>query len=266
MSNGARVLRRSQRGKALSLRNNSTDSAGQPSVDVIDIDALSAQLADSARVASMETKRRERTGSHSRRMGTYICGAVVSVLIHVVLLGSITLGAPARKVPKPQTESAAFVSRQEHEGEVVTTLLILNDSSITPPDQDDDFTTYATAAADQALPAAMLMSSDAIRNPQLNLEEAKDGEDESAKAVIADTAGLSELFGRYMGQVKARIERAWTYPTKGSRKSNRMSTAECRKSCFSIALRIRSGSVRSCRLSSKHHRCPRRRTREYFRR
>jgi hypothetical protein len=115
-------------------------------------------------------------------------------------------------------EGTAASSQHDHASEFVSVLLILNDHSITPPDRAPDESAYEAqqALTQPSKEAALLTSLDTVQMPTLS--GSADGNDANALAAEAagNEAGHAMLFGRYMGQVKARIERAWEYPLDSS--------------------------------------------------
>jgi hypothetical protein len=149
-----------------------------------------------------------------RRWGTYSAGALFSLCLHALLFGTIIFGTHGRPPLKPLTEGASASQQNEHATEFVSTLLLLDDHSITSPDQPPDDSAY------EALQPNSQPVSDSVFIAALNTPTLPEpggsvaGADENAPSSEAagDEAGRAVLFGRYMGQIKARIERAWDYP------------------------------------------------------
>lgn len=140
-----------------------------------------------------------------------------SALLHTLLIGSALLGTPGRPPLKPLNEGAPASSTSPIATEFVTTLLLFTDHSITPPDRPIDNSAYTTSNDAQQQPDQPILTTFKIPAPP-QTSGSDDGTDETSPTVDAmgDAAGRAMLFGRYMGQIKARIERAWDYPNSPS--------------------------------------------------
>lgn len=148
-----------------------------------------------------------------RRLGTYSLGVLFTLSLHLALLSSMLLGTAGKPPLKPLTEGALASSPNSDASEFVTTLILLNDHSITPSDQPADESAYASPQL--ALPPAkaeVIIASLDVTVPEVG--GSANGTDANSPTIEAtgDDTGRAMLFGRYMGQVKARIERAWEYP------------------------------------------------------
>lgn len=150
-----------------------------------------------------------------RRVGTYCLGVLFTVSLHVALLSSMLLGTAGKPPLKPLTEGAPASSPNNDASEFVTTLILLNDHSITPSDQPADESAYAPQqlAAQPTKAEVMIASLDAPAPPEVGGSATGTDANSPTSEATGDDAGRAMLFGRYMGQIKARIERAWEYPT-----------------------------------------------------
>lgn len=150
-----------------------------------------------------------------RRWGARAAATLLTLAIHAALVGTAFLGSAGRPPLKPLNEGASASSQSDNATEFVSVMLLLSDHSITPPDQLPDDSAYAThnVADSLAKDAVLLTSINKPKPPEISGSDG--GTDESAPTAEAmgDEAGRAMLFGRYMGQIKARIERAWEYPT-----------------------------------------------------
>ena len=140
--------------------------------------------------------------------------AVISVALHVLLIGSALVGTSGRPPLKPLNEGAPASSDNANATEFVTTLLRLNDRSITPPDRPADDSAYAAASTvETAAPQELIVTTpETPKPPELSGSDAGTDETSPTAEAMGDAAGRAMLFGRYMGQIKARIERAWEHP------------------------------------------------------
>jgi TonB C terminal len=130
----------------------------------------------------------------ARWQGTSI-GVFLTVLLHVLMLGPLVLGNLKTRAPIPN-QSGAGASAMRSPSPPVMTLILFNDAVIRSP---NDFS--VTIASPDRLPARPL-------------EERDDTEKERSTVADAqgDQAQRALLFGQYMGQVTARVERAWLRP------------------------------------------------------
>jgi hypothetical protein len=112
----------------------------------------------------------------------------VSVLLHALMLETILLGGSGKNVPvQPQSPSIGGMPGEDN----AMTVQFLSE----PP------------------PQALSVPTPQLIDVPLSPVDPPDelvAENDSASA--AEDPGDSELFGRYMGQVSARIERAWLRP------------------------------------------------------
>ncbi len=147
------------------------------------------------------------------RWPVWSAAMIFTILLHTLIFGSLLLGSPGRKYKPPPSEGASTSTQNNAQGEFVSTLVLINDHSITSPEVSDDSTYVVMQQKDQsaATPDFAVLSS----TPQLEIAGSEDSTTDTNTASIAagDGAGRAMLFGRYMGQIKARIERAWIYPT-----------------------------------------------------
>jgi len=149
-----------------------------------------------------------------RRWGLNGLGALISVGLHVLLVGGVIIGASGRPTVKPPIEGAAPSSQNDNATEFVSAMLLFNDRSITPPDQSANDSAYAVQKEEKLVAdkAVLLSAVDTPPVPQVEGGDVSGDEDSPTVEATGDDAGRAMLFGRYMGQIKARIERAWDQP------------------------------------------------------
>lgn len=136
-------------------------------------------------------------------------GALASLFLHALVLGPFMLGTAASNLREPDMQGIG-ASSIKSDAEPVMTLIFINDPQVaqpsTPPPEKvasigRDITDLVSVASLESLPAAPLMTIDARDDPNLPTPESTD--DQSERAL---------LYGRYMNQITARIERAWERP------------------------------------------------------
>jgi len=143
-------------------------------------------------------------------------GAFVTFVVHALLFGSLAVGSGHRKVLPPLIEGFQAVEHNAEGLELVSALLFVNDHSITTPD-DQNASAYQTDEEKQHEPTqeTTLVASTGKGSPPQS-ENADSDENAQARDATGDGADMAMLFGRYMGQIKARIERAWEHPINAS--------------------------------------------------
>jgi hypothetical protein len=175
-------------------------------------------------------RREEATTSHvalfvalanerARRCGTWIGAALITALVHGLLIGSLLTGTGIKRLRPPLAEGVTVSALTGESSELVSTYVVINDHSITPAEERDDSAYAVATSTAKAVDEALL--SIAIEAPQLpSISGSDDGvRDSPSDEANGNGAEAAMLFGRYMGQIKARIERAWRYPPSTSSKT-----------------------------------------------
>lgn len=192
----------------------SNQSPSRYDVEVLTADDVWAQFGPKL-ASAMPAKSSQPGGISWWRVWISSAGALSTLALHGLLLGTILLGTAGRPLskPVPLTEGAAVASQNENATEFVSVLLFLTNHSITPPDWSPDESAYSLAGkAEQQNAEALIASLEAMQAPQLSGSEGGEDEASPTEEATGNGAGRAILFGRYMGQIKARIERAWSFP------------------------------------------------------
>ncbi|MES1190873.1 MAG: TonB C-terminal domain-containing protein [Steroidobacter sp.] len=189
-------------------------------MEVIVIDDPWAEFGPALPESSASKKQIPRSSWNGlRRWPVWSAATIFTVLLHALLLGSLIAGSSSRKHRVPHTEGA-FATQNTDATEFVSTLIFIRDHSITTPQtqQDSAYAVPPSLKVPDIKPPEISIPSPDI---QVNVAGSDDGTDDTAKNITtqSDGAGEAVLFGRYMGQIKARIERAWDYPADSSRQS-----------------------------------------------
>jgi hypothetical protein len=137
-------------------------------------------------------------------------GLFATVLLHLFIAAPVVLGFAAHK-SRPKTPdgvgSVAFASQ----GEQVESMILLDLSAFYASEEQDlkkpDMDAEGILLEELKL---QLVSLDPKPPAELPIDQADLAETENV--ATGDPAGNAALFGRYMGQVSARIERAWMRP------------------------------------------------------
>jgi hypothetical protein len=129
-------------------------------------------------------QRRQSATVLPRRAGVSALGLLISMLLHSVLLGSLWWGGALLTSPRDKASEGAGASAQASIAEPGPTLILIN---LTAP-----------ATARPAVP----LTRDATQ------------QDDSANTTdaVGNDAQRALLMGMYLGQIRARIDRAWSRP------------------------------------------------------
>jgi hypothetical protein len=139
-----------------------------------------------------------------------LLGALGSVLLHVMLLTPILWGGTAHKAHLPDLQ--AVISRAADSSKESTMTVVF----VEEPDPDGK--TGPTTAGIASLPAPseilVPVAAPDLGPPPLALGQADSGEDDGHAAVPAGETdpGRALMLGRYLGQIAARVQRAWIRP------------------------------------------------------
>lgn len=153
---------------------------------------------------------RPRTNPRREWWASGLCLAVV-IALHGAVFSPLLLGTPAKTKRVPEDEQGAGSAAIVASAEMVTTLTLI---SLTGPSSEQEQSSLAELASRGAVvPNLSLLIASPSPDPLYDFEEDANEEQESA---TEQPTGLGEhhamLFGRYMGQVTARIDRAWMRP------------------------------------------------------
>jgi hypothetical protein len=136
-------------------------------------------------------------------------GVALTGLVHMLFVSPFILGVAAHKT-RPSPDGIG-ITAWASQGEQYESMMLI-DLSALESDSELDLAMHkpneSQAAGDVPL---MLVSYEPSPPPELEIEEDAEEAEEASKAA-GDPAGNAALFGKYMGQVAARIERAWMKP------------------------------------------------------
>jgi hypothetical protein len=142
---------------------------------------------------------------HQQGWTTRVVALSATVLLHALVFQSAMLGTKAAK-RTPEATGPGASAIESDSGSVMSLVLIhLPDSSNSPA--IEDVASRGTAALN---PVIQIVSPDPT--PSVNLEESFTDDSSDTTQTAGDPAMQSALFGRYVGQIDARIQRAWRKP------------------------------------------------------
>jgi hypothetical protein len=130
-----------------------------------------------------------------------------TVLVHLLLATPLVLGTAAHKKRTPDGDgTVASASR----GETYERMVLLDLSAVSTSESETPLIPIDSEGIDAREFELQLVSSDPKPPAELKPEDFEEAE--TANDATGDPTGNAALFGRYMGQVTARIERAWMRP------------------------------------------------------
>jgi hypothetical protein len=143
-----------------------------------------------------------------RRTGVAGFGAVASVVFHVLIVAPIVWSPSTQRKNLPNTQGAA-ASRDTIDGEHAMTVVFIDDATSIHYLSNNVDSTIAPLT-----PTFLLPISVASVSGSAGIDQLFDVSDRGTRRQEAhgDQSGHALMFGRYMGQISARIERGWRRP------------------------------------------------------
>lgn len=147
---------------------------------------------------------------HSRsslyRWSSHAVGVGGTLLMHALLFQAATLGASGPKSRAPE-ETGPGASAITSGVDLSMTLVLVQLPGVTHSN-----TLQALASSGVAPVNGPIQMISPDPTPAFDVQDESDDESAEASQTVGDTATQSLLFGRYTGQINARIERAWRKP------------------------------------------------------
>lgn len=146
-------------------------------------------------------------GRWINRWPSHAIGACGALLVHAFMLQAVSLGASAPK-QRAERETGPGASALVSGADPIMTLVLVQLPGVMRSDPLEQLASRGTAAANATIE---VLSPDPA--PALEIEEAAETDENSeAPQSVGDPATRSMLFGRYTGQINARVGRAWIKP------------------------------------------------------
>jgi hypothetical protein len=133
-----------------------------------------------------------------------------TLLVHALVFQSVLLGTRAHKVrpPDAQGPGATLIKSASEPAEA---LILVELPSVDMKTQALSEDLASEGSAPKNLLVTMI-SPDALPHIDIPADKLDDNAETNASVDSGDPAGRALLFGRYSGQIQARIERAWRRP------------------------------------------------------
>lgn len=182
-----------------------------------------------------------RAGSSVQRWSSRLVGLCGALLLHALLFQAVTLGTSARKSRAPE-ETGPGASAVVSGANMSMTLVLVQLPGVEHSNTLEEIASRGFAPANAAI---QVVSPDPA--PAFDGQETAAEQDADAAVTAGDPAVRSMLFGRYTGQISARIERAWRKPRSPvvDETTNRLITTSgtessdpARKDLFQCSVRI----------------------------
>jgi TonB C terminal len=135
-----------------------------------------------------------------------VAGVAASVLLHGLLLTPLLWGGHHHARPMPNDEGASASPHDAKSLESMMVVFMEDSAAIHDPSESEDALTHFLLPEPPILP---------IARPRVSVEALalnQELDDDAPSEANGDQAGRALLYGRYMGQVSARITRAWLRP------------------------------------------------------
>lgn len=136
------------------------------------------------------------------------CAAWVAVAaLHSLFIAPLVLGGSAHSRPTPPDQLGAGASALRSRASVAEAMTLVDLSHLSTS-QEPPLEDLASLGIERPLAGLLIAGPDPFPPPVLDtsLEESETTE------AAGDTQGHAEMFGRYRGQISARIQRAWRRP------------------------------------------------------
>jgi hypothetical protein len=145
--------------------------------------------------------------TRSREWWVSACTAIFVAALHALFVTPFVLGAAAHKRPVMPDMQGAGASALKASAPPVEAMTLVD---LSHSAQSDEPPLEELASLGIELPRSNLIIASPDFTPPLFDEEAV--EDRETTEAAGDTQGHAKMFGRYLGQISTRIERAWRRP------------------------------------------------------
>ena len=143
-----------------------------------------------------------------RRLAIPLFGALASLLLHVLLLTPALLGAATHTRHVPNSEASSMSVGSSEESSMMLVSIEQSGSDARSARETDDVAS-PSASPDALLPVAM---PDFALPAALVQSDGEENEEAPANEARTSDPGHAPLFELYVGQIDARIQRAWIRP------------------------------------------------------
>ncbi len=144
------------------------------------------------------------------RLTSQAVGATATLLFHFLVTAPLLLGVSAHKA-RPRHPVGPGSVAWASQGSQYESMILLDLSALSAEQHSDqDAPDIKTDGIEIEELKLALASREIAPPPELRVEDAEEAE--TSNEAAGDPAGAAALFGRYMGQIAARIDRTWMRP------------------------------------------------------
>ena len=143
----------------------------------------------------------------ARRSAITVLGALASLLLHVLLLAPVLLGAATQKNRLPTRDTGASATLSDDPS--MTLVFVEESDSGAAQSRQTEYAASVLSTPDALLAPVALPD---VSLTRLVSPSDSQGDAEATGEVDTSDPGHALLFGRYVGQIDARIQRAWIKP------------------------------------------------------
>lgn len=173
-----------------------------------DIQVYELPTGEAMRMAATRSYLAQRRALPRREIGAGILAASVSLLLHALFVGSLWRDGSHRiRVPDVQDVSASAVTSAQ---EPAMTLIFF--STPDAKQTDDTAETLASRGMEAMNSQVIVISPDSLPAVGVKLPDEPADNATAPPEAAADQAARALLYGRYLGQIAARVKRAWLRP------------------------------------------------------
>jgi hypothetical protein len=139
-----------------------------------------------------------------------VIALVGTLLLHALVLQSVLLGSRAHKLRPPEAQGpGATLMKSASDPAEALILIALPSTALAPKALIDDLASAGSAPKNLLV---TMISPDSLPHIDISQDALGDNNDGVGSVDSGDPAARAVLFGRYTGQIDARIKRAWRRP------------------------------------------------------
>lgn len=132
---------------------------------------------------------------------------VIVAALHSLFIAPLVVGSAGHRRPPPPDQAGAGANALHSRASVAEAMTLVDLSSLSNS-EESPLEDLASLGIEVPLTKLLIAGPDPFPPPVLDVTMEEDAASEAA----GDTQGHAQMFGRYRGQISARIERAWRRP------------------------------------------------------
>jgi hypothetical protein len=158
-------------------------------------------------------RRTAATRAQRRWAGSGALGLALTVLLHVLLLSTFIWGGEHQSTRRDKNSEGAGASERASTADPGPTMIMINLTAVaTEAPVTDPLEEIASAGVAPKELMIQIASNNPLPAVPFTRDEASPDDNAKTAEAVGNDAQRAMLLGMYMGQIKARIERAWSRP------------------------------------------------------